>query len=109
MGECLQQIQSRTKDTVAAVVEIVSGCDRLELIQAPIATLKRELLEQTVIVSLVTIVFLFHFRSALIPIIILRIAVIASFLPMYYLNVSSNIISLGGLALAIGVLWMPQL
>jgi Cu(I)/Ag(I) efflux system membrane protein CusA/SilA len=55
-------------------------------------------------VSLVIIVFLFHFRSALIPILTLPIALVISFIPMYYLNVSSNIMSLGGLALAIGVL-----
>src|SRR5207302_7116231 len=67
-------------------------------------TLQRDLLEEAVIVSLVIIVFLFHFRSALIPIISLPIAVLASFIPMYYLHVSSNIMSLGGLALAIGVL-----
>jgi Cu(I)/Ag(I) efflux system membrane protein CusA/SilA len=53
---------------------------------------------------LVIIIFLFHFRSALIPILTLPIAVVASFIPMYYLHVSSNIMSLGGLALAIGVL-----
>ena len=47
------------------------------------------------------IIFLFHFRSALIPILTLPIAVVASFIPMYYLQVSSNIMSLGGLALAI--------
>src|SRR6185437_2352005 len=69
-----------------------------------IRTLQRDLIEEAVIVSLVTIVFLFHFRSALIPILTLPIAVIASFLPMYYLHVSSNIMSLGGIALAIGVL-----
>jgi Cu(I)/Ag(I) efflux system membrane protein CusA/SilA len=57
-----------------------------------------------IIVSLVIIAFLFHFRSALIPILTFPIAVIASFIPMYYLHVSSNIMSLGGLALAIGVL-----
>src|SRR5213075_3044422 len=50
------------------------------------------------------IVFLFHVRSALIPILALPVAVLASFIPMYYLDVSSNIMSLGGLALAIGVL-----
>jgi Cu(I)/Ag(I) efflux system membrane protein CusA/SilA len=50
------------------------------------------------------VVFLFHFRSALIPILTLPIALVISFIPMYYLNVSSNIMSLGGLALAIGVL-----
>src|SRR5258708_4941796 len=85
-------------------VEIVSGYDRSGLIGASIDTLKRDLIEEAAIVSLVIIVFLFHFRSALIPILTLPIAVIASFIPMYYLQVSSNIMSLGGLALAIGVL-----
>src|SRR6516164_1168826 len=85
-------------------VEIVSGYDRSELIQASIDTLKRDLIEEAAIVSVVIIVFLFHFRSAFIPILALPIAVIASFIPMYYLQVSSNIMSLGGLALAIGVL-----
>lgn len=85
-------------------VEVVAGYDRSELIHSSISTLQRDLLEEAIIVSLVIIVFLFHFRSALIPIITLPIAVVASFLAMYYLRVSSNIMSLGGLALAIGVL-----
>ncbi len=85
-------------------VEIVSGYDRSGLIQASINTLERVLIEEAIIVSLVIIIFLFHFRSALIPILTLPIAVVASFIPMYYLQVSSNIMSLGGLALAIGVL-----
>jgi Cu(I)/Ag(I) efflux system membrane protein CusA/SilA len=85
-------------------VEVVSGYDRSGLISASIETLQRDLLEEAVIVSLVIIVFLFHFRSALIPILTLPIAVVASFIPMYYLHGSSNIMSLGGLALAIGVL-----
>ncbi|MGH6836093.1 MAG: efflux RND transporter permease subunit [Methylocella sp.] len=85
-------------------VEIVSGYDRSGLIEASIDTLVRDLIEEAIIVSLVIIVFLFHFRSALIPILTLPIAVVASFIPMYYLQVSSNIMSLGGLALAIGVL-----
>jgi copper/silver efflux system protein len=85
-------------------VEIVSGYDRSVLIEASIDTLKRDLIEEAIIVSLVILIFLFHFRSALIPILTLPIAVIASFIPMYYLQVSSNIMSLGGLALAIGVL-----
>jgi copper/silver efflux system protein len=85
-------------------VEIVSGYDRSGLIEASIDTLKRDLIEEAVIVSLVILIFLFHFRSALIPILTLPIAVVASFIPMYYLQVSSNIMSLGGFALAIGVL-----
>lgn len=85
-------------------VDVVAGYDRAPLIQESIKTLQRDLLEEGIIVSLVIIIFLFHFRSALIPIITLPIAVVMSFIPMYYLRVSSNIMSLGGLALAIGVL-----
>jgi copper/silver efflux system protein len=85
-------------------VEVVAGYDRSELIRASVETLERTLLEEALIVSAVIVVFLLHFRSALIPILTLPIAVIASFIPMYYLRVSSNIMSLGGLALAIGVL-----
>jgi len=85
-------------------VQIFAGYDRSELIGSSIKTLQRDLLEEAVIVSVVIIIFLFHFRSALIPILALPIAVVASFIPMYLLHVSSNIMSLGGLALAIGVL-----
>jgi Cu(I)/Ag(I) efflux system membrane protein CusA/SilA len=85
-------------------VLIMPGYDRSELIGASIKTLQRDLLEEAIIVSLVIIVFLFHFRSALIAILALPIAVLASFIPMYWLGVTSNIMSLGGLALAIGVL-----
>src|SRR5580658_5785049 len=92
------------KSSLPPGVEIVSGYDRAGLIEDSIKTLQRDLLEEAIIVSIVIIVFLFHFRSALIPIITLPIAVLASFIPMYYLGVSSNIMSLGGLALAIGVL-----
>lgn len=92
------------KGSLPPGVDVVSGYDRAGLIQESIKTLQRDLIEEAIIVSLVIIIFLFHFRSALIPIITLPIAVIASFIPMYYLHVSSNIMSLGGLALAIGVL-----
>ncbi len=85
-------------------VEIVTGYDRSWLINQSIHTLKRDLIVEAIIVSFVSIVFLFHFRSALVPILTLPIAVLAAFIPMYYLHVSSNIMSLGGLALAVGVL-----
>ncbi len=85
-------------------VEVVSGYDRSGLIKKSIGTLRRDLTEELIIVSLVIIIFLLHFRSALIPILTIPIAVIVTFLPMYYLHVGSNIMSLGGLALAIGVL-----
>ncbi len=85
-------------------VQIMSGYDRSGLINDSIATLKRDLLAEAVIVSLVIIVFLFHFRSAVIAILALPVAVLISFIPTFYFGVSSNIMSLGGLALAIGVL-----
>ena len=85
-------------------VTIVPTYDRSWLIGESIHTLRRTLVEEAIVVSLVIIIFLFHFRSALIPILALPSAVVASFIPMYYLDVTSNIMSLGGLALAIGVL-----
>ncbi len=100
----VKQKLEEIKPSLPAGVEVVAGYDRSGLIHASIETLQRDLLEEAIIVSIVIIIFLFHFRSALIPILTLPIAVIAAFIPMYYLNVSSNIMSLGGMALAIGVL-----
>jgi len=90
--------------SLPAGVQVFTGYDRSDLIRASIKTLQRDLLEEAVIVSVVIIVFLFHFRSALIAILTLPVAVLISFIPMHLLGVSSNIMSLGGLALAIGVL-----
>lgn len=95
---------AETKSSLPPGVEVLSGYDRSGLIHSSIETLQRDLLEEAAIVSVVIILFLFHFRSSLIPILTLPIAVVASFIPMYCLHVSSNIMSLGGLALAIGVL-----
>ena len=85
-------------------VEIVTGYDRSWLINQSIHTLKRDLIAEGIIVSFVSIIFLFHFRSALVPILTVPIAVLGAFIPMYFLGVTSNVMSLGGLALAIGVL-----
>jgi Cu(I)/Ag(I) efflux system membrane protein CusA/SilA len=100
----VKQKLSEIKPSLPPGVEVVAGYDRSGLIHASIETLQRDLLEEAAIVSVVIIIFLFHFRSALIPILTLPIAVLAAFIPMYYLHVTSNIMSLGGLALAIGVL-----
>jgi Cu(I)/Ag(I) efflux system membrane protein CusA/SilA len=90
--------------TLPSGVEVVAGYDRSGLIHDSIQTLQRTLLEEAIIVSLVILIYLFHFRSALIPILSLPVAMVAAFIPMYFLGVSANIMSLGGLALAIGVL-----
>src|ERR1700728_1665137 len=100
----VKQKLAEIKPSLPSGVEIVSGYDRSGVIRASIETLQRDLLEEAIIVSIVIVIFLFHFRSALIPIVTLPIAVVAAFIPMYYLHVTSNIMSLGGLALAIGVL-----
>ena len=92
------------EDSLPPGVTVVPTYDRSWLIEESIGTLSRTLIEEAVVVSLVIIVFLFHFRSALILILTLPIAVVAAFIPMYHLGVSSNIMSLGGIALAIGVL-----
>src|SRR5437899_3372935 len=91
---------AQIRPSLPSGVKVVAGYDRSGLIDESIRTLQRDLLEEAIIVSLVIVVFLFHFRSALIPILTLPIAVVASFIPMYYLHVTSNIMSLVGLALA---------
>src|SRR5213075_1158578 len=103
----IERVKAKLRDLQGALpagVRIVPTYDRSGLINESIGTLRRTLIEEMVVVSLVILVFLFHVRSALVPILALPIAVVASFVPMYYLDVNSNIMSLGGLALAIGVL-----
>ena len=78
--------------------------DRSELIHRAIATLTRALLEEMIVVALVTILFLLHVRSALVAIILLPVAVLCSFIIMHALGINSNIMSLGGIAIAIGEL-----
>jgi Cu(I)/Ag(I) efflux system membrane protein CusA/SilA len=103
----IERVKARLTELRGALpagVRVVPTYDRSGLINESIATLRRTLIEEAVVVSLVILVFLFHVRSALVPILALPVAVVASFIPMYHLDVSSNIMSLGGLALAIGVL-----
>ncbi|MBI4640855.1 MAG: efflux RND transporter permease subunit, partial [Candidatus Tectomicrobia bacterium] len=85
-------------------VKIVSFYDRSGLIQRAVDTLKRALIEEAVVVTLVNIVFLLNVRSVLIVTIPLPLAVLTAFLFMRYLGISSNIMSLSGIAIAIGVL-----
>ncbi len=85
-------------------VRIVPTYDRSELIDAAIATLREKLIEESIVVALVCLVFLWHVRSALVAIITLPIAILLSFIPMRALGLSSNIMSLGGIAIAIGAM-----
>jgi Cu(I)/Ag(I) efflux system membrane protein CusA/SilA len=85
-------------------VKIVTTYDRSELIAASIHTLKHELLIEMLIVSLIILLFLWHIPSALIPIFTLPAAVILAFIPMRLFGINANIMSLGGIAVAIGAL-----
>jgi Cu(I)/Ag(I) efflux system membrane protein CusA/SilA len=92
------------KSSLPAGVRIVPTYDRSELIHRSISTLREKLIEECIVVALVCLVFLWHVRSALVAIITLPIAILASFIPMFYSHLTSNIMSLGGIAIAIGAM-----
>jgi Cu(I)/Ag(I) efflux system membrane protein CusA/SilA len=94
----------QVKPSLPAGVRIVPVYDRSDLIRRAIATLREKLIEESVVVALVCLVFLWHIRSALVAIITLPIAIILSFVPMWWMHVTSNIMSLGGIAIAIGAM-----
>jgi Cu(I)/Ag(I) efflux system membrane protein CusA/SilA len=85
-------------------VELVTTYDRSELIQRSIDNLKEELLLEMIIVSLVILLFLWHIPSAIVPIVTIPVSVILAFIPMYFMGITSNIMSLAGIAISIGVL-----
>ncbi len=92
------------KSSLPDGVEIVPTYDRSQLIKRSIDTLREKLIEESIVVALVCLVFLWHVRSALVAIITLPIAILLSFLPMLALHLTSNIMSLGGIAIAIGAM-----
>ncbi len=85
-------------------VEIVPVYDRSNLIKQAIETLSHKLLEEFIVVALVCSLFLFHFRSALVAIITLPLGILGAFIVMHYQGVNANIMSLGGIAIAIGAM-----
>jgi copper/silver efflux system protein len=110
-GENASDVISRVKAKIQSLekslpegVEIVETYDRSDLIERSIATLIQELKLELVIVALVILIFLFHIPSSFVPIITLPMAVLVSFIPMYLMGVSANIMSLGGIAIAIGAM-----
>ena len=85
-------------------VKVVSTYDRSELILRSIDTLKHTLIEELIVVSIVILIFLWHIPSALVPMLTLPLAVLISFIPIRAMGVTTNIMSLGGIAIAIGAL-----
>jgi copper/silver efflux system protein len=83
-------------------VRIVTAYDRSDLIQRAINTLKTAITEEVIIVALITVLFLLHLRSAFVAIVSLPLGVLVSFIAQYYFNITANILSLAGIAIAIG-------
>lgn len=103
----IDRVKTRLKEIEPSLppgVKLVTAYDRSELILRSIKTLKDTLIEEVAIVSLVILLFLWHIPSALIPILSIPITVLISFIPMKMIGVTSNIMSLGGIAIAIGAL-----
>jgi copper/silver efflux system protein len=92
------------KPTLPPGVEIVTTYDRGDLIERAIGTLKSTLTEELIIVSIVILIFLWHIPSSLVPIITIPITIILSFIPMHLMGLTANIMSLGGIAIAIGAM-----
>jgi copper/silver efflux system protein len=95
---------AEVEDSLPPGVKLVVTYDRSELILRAIDTLVEILTKEMLIVSVIIIVFLLHFRTALIVILTLPIAVLLSFIPMYYMGLTANIMSIGGIAIAIGTM-----
>lgn len=105
--EVLDRVKARVAEIQRALpdgVEIVMGYDRSDLIHRAIETLREKLIEESVIVALVAVLFLLHARSALVAIITLPLGVLISFLVMRWIGVNANIMSLGGIAIALGAM-----
>ncbi|NOZ14156.1 MAG: efflux RND transporter permease subunit [Acidobacteria bacterium] len=102
--EAVKTKLNELKKGLPAGVEIVEVYDRSGLIDRSIKFLKDKLIEELLIVSLVCILFLFHFRSALVAIFMLPLGVMAALIIMYFQGLNSNIMSLGGIAIAMGAM-----
>ncbi|MGZ5872314.1 MAG: efflux RND transporter permease subunit [Bradyrhizobium sp.] len=105
--DVIENVKKRFKEIAGSLpgsVEIVAVYDRSNLIKASIETLKHTLLEESIVVALVCIVFLLHFRSALVAIIMLPVGILMAFGAMKPLGLGANIMSLGGIAIAIGAM-----
>ncbi|OGR68681.1 MAG: cation transporter [Elusimicrobia bacterium GWC2_61_19] len=103
----IERVKERIEQLKASLpegMEILTVYDRSDLIKRAIATLKRQLTEEMLIVSLVILIFLWHIPSAIIPIVTIPVSVLLAFIPMYFMGISSNIMSLSGIAISIGVL-----
>jgi copper/silver efflux system protein len=106
-SKVIQAVKQRLDQAMKALppdVKVTVTYDRTALIDRAVATLEEKLIEESIVVALVCLAFLMHLRSALVAIIILPVAVLIAFLIMFGQGISSNIMSLGGIAIAIGAM-----
>jgi copper/silver efflux system protein len=105
--DVIDAVKARLAEVAASLpdgVEVAITYDRSGLILDSIATLRRTLIEEMVVVALVIFLFLLHVRSSLVPILTLPLGVLLAFIPMHYQHLTANIMSLGGIAVAIGAM-----
>ena len=105
--QVIQDVKAKLATAMKALpddVKVTVNYDRSELINHAVKTLKDKLIEESIVVALVCFLFLLHLRSALVAIIILPVAVLIALLVMFGQGISSNIMSLGGIAIAIGAM-----
>jgi copper/silver efflux system protein len=100
----IKQKMAEIQSSLPPGVRIVPTYDRSDLIRRAIDTLREKLIEESIVVAFVCLIFLWHVRSALVAIITLPIAILLAFVPMLYMHLTSNIMSLGGIAIAIGAM-----
>ncbi|MBU4036076.1 MAG: efflux RND transporter permease subunit, partial [Proteobacteria bacterium] len=110
-GENALNVINRVKERIAELepslpegIRFVTTYDRSDLITRALNTLRHELIVEMIIVSLVILIFLWHIPSAIVPIITIPVSVLLSFIPLYFLGITVNIMSLAGIAISIGVL-----
>jgi Cu(I)/Ag(I) efflux system membrane protein CusA/SilA len=105
--QVIERVKQKLKETEGGLppgVKVVTAYDRSELILRSIENLKGTLTEELIIVAIVIMIFLWHMPSAIIPIVTIPVAVIISFIPMKMMGLTSNIMSLGGIAIAVGAM-----
>ena len=105
--EVIKRVKAKLADLEKGLpdgVKIVTGYDRSALIERAVDTLKEKLTEEMIVVAIICIAFLLHFRSAFVALFTLPVGILMSFLIMYPFGINANIMSLGGIAIAIGVM-----
>jgi Cu(I)/Ag(I) efflux system membrane protein CusA/SilA len=110
-GENALNVIDRVKERLSEIapsfpegVKLVTTYDRSDLIRRAIDTLKRTLIDEVIVVSLVILIFLWHVPSAIVPIVTIPVSIVIAFIPFYFMGLTANIMSLAGIAISIGIL-----